>query len=211
MAIEFYTGTPGAGKSYHVVQRIYSWNKLKKPVISNIRLNTENLLHPDLYFFIDSFDIKEASILSVVEPYLESGIKEHSFLVVLDECQLFLNSRDFHRYDRKDWLHFFSVHRHLGFDVILVTQDISFVDKQVRLLADYDIQHIAAGKIKFFKFLEFFLRHKIFVFRCKHIQTKSCSGVTWCLGRKRVYALYDTFQSFKKDNPKIKMEVKTNE
>ena len=43
MAIDFYTGVPGSGKSYHAAQRIYHAIRSGKTVIGNIEINVDNI------------------------------------------------------------------------------------------------------------------------------------------------------------------------
>lgn len=198
--IEIYTGTPGSGKSYHIVQKIYKWNRLGFPVISNVRINSDKLKRPELYHFIDSLEMSEKAVLMAAQKYLRDKPKEHSILLVLDECQLFLNARNFYAEGRQDWMHFFSIHRHLGFDVVLISQDMSFIDKQARLLADYEIRHMNVGKIKLFRFFEILLRHRIFLVKTYHIGTKYKCSSDWVFGRKKFYDIYDTFQTFRNGN-----------
>ena len=198
--IEVYTGTPGSGKSYHLVSRIYATNKRRIPIISNVILDVKRLKHPDLYYFVDSFDMNENKILSIAKEYYDSTkkkLKEHSILLVLDECQLFLNSRDFHDKERKNWMHFFSIHRHLGFDIVMVTQSLTFIDKQARLLAEFEVQHMHTGKIFMFRLFELLLlNHKIFLAKSFHIATKHRCSLDWVIGRKKIYQIYNTFQEF---------------
>ena len=47
-----------------------------------------------------------------------------------------LNCRDFGRKDRNAWVTFFSQHRKLGFNIILITQSDRMLDKQIRSLVE---------------------------------------------------------------------------
>lgn len=51
-------------------------------------------------------------------------IIEKQTLIILDECQIIFNPRSWNRKDRLKWIEFFTVHRHYGFEIILVTQTI---------------------------------------------------------------------------------------
>ena len=58
--------------------------------------------------------------------------KEHQIFLVVDECGRVFNPRDWQRPDRREWLTFFSQHRKLMFDVVLIAQQDIMIDKQIR-------------------------------------------------------------------------------
>ena len=57
-------------------------------------------------------------------------------MVIIDECQIIFNCRDFGRKDRGAWVTLFSQHRKLGFNFILITQNDRMLDKQIRALVE---------------------------------------------------------------------------
>ena len=67
--------------------------------------------------------------------------KEGQTLVVIDECQIIFNCRDFGRKDRNAWVTFFAQHRKLGFNVILITQSDRMLDRQIRSLVEEEVKH----------------------------------------------------------------------
>ena len=66
---------------------------------------------------------------------------EGQALVVIDECQIIFNCRDFGRKDRNAWVTFFSQHRKLDFNIILITQSDRMLDKQIRSLVEDEVKH----------------------------------------------------------------------
>lgn len=66
---------------------------------------------------------------------------EHQSLIILDECQELFNPRSWNRKDRLTWCKFFRIHRHLGYDCILISQDDKSVDKQIRPVLEKQILH----------------------------------------------------------------------
>lgn len=64
---------------------------------------------------------------------------------------------------RQDWLEFFSCHRHLGFDVIMISQFDKLIDAQVRCLFEYNYIHRKANNFATFGKLLTILGFKVFV------------------------------------------------
>ena len=62
----------------------------------------------------------------------QGKFKLHQTLLILDECQELYNSRSWNRKDRLAWCAFYRLHRKLGYDVILISQDDKCIDKQIR-------------------------------------------------------------------------------
>ena len=75
---------------------------------------------------------------------------EHQTLLILDECQTIFNPRSWNRKDRLSWIYFFTTHRHLAYDVILITQDDKMIDKQIRALLQYQVLHRNVSRYKKF-------------------------------------------------------------
>ncbi len=71
----------------------------------------------------------------------DGNIKEHQTLLVLDECQLLFNSRMWSKKDRLEWIAFFREHRKYGYDVYLVSQDDTVIDKQIRQVMEIKVEH----------------------------------------------------------------------
>lgn len=84
----------------------------------------------------------------------DGSIKEHQTLLCIDECQDFFNTRTWNRADRLSWCSFFRMHRHLGYDCILSSQDDKVVDKQIRAVLQRRVLH---RNVKDLKVIGFFL------------------------------------------------------
>lgn len=148
--ITFYSGTPGSGKSLHVARNIYARLVMAKmPVICSFDINLDYITKNDKrktgnFFYAPIGD--DENCISV--EYLTAFARKHHVrgkegqtLVVIDECQLLFNPREFSKSDRLKWINFFTQHRHLGFDFILVSQIDMLVDKQIRSLFEFDVKH----------------------------------------------------------------------
>lgn len=62
--------------------------------------------------------------------------REGKGLLILDEAQLIFNTRDFGK--NKAWIEFFTQHRKLGWNVLLIAHHIQMIDKQIRPLVEIE-------------------------------------------------------------------------
>jgi KaiC/GvpD/RAD55 family RecA-like ATPase len=150
--IELYTGTPGSGKSLHVSERIYRRMMRGYTVIANFEIN------PDVFpkgkkklgefIYTDTFSLDPERLKAYALGKLKhtkTGIKEGQLLLVIDECQILFNTRDWNAKERMKWVMFFSLHRRYGYDIILVTQFDRMVDRQIRAMVEYEVKHRKIG------------------------------------------------------------------
>lgn len=158
--IYFYSGTPGSGKSYHAVfDMIHRLRREKKnTVISNIWLDIqEKDKVKGRFIYVDWSEISPDYLYNfahVNHSFVGSPRDiENQTLVVIDECQMVFNSRDFQRKDRMKWIEFFTHHRHLGYTFILISQFDKLVDKQIRCLFEYEIKHRKVNNYKIGKII----------------------------------------------------------
>lgn len=82
------------------------------------------------YVYVPDFSVMMEKMLSL------GPAPEGSRLVVWDEVHLDLHAREWKK-TSMDYVRFFSMSRKLGFDIIMVTQITSSLDRQVRELADF--------------------------------------------------------------------------
>lgn len=164
--IYLYSGTPGSGKSYHATLDIY--NKLrrreKNRVICNYQLSVPHTF-PGHFDYWDNPDITIDKLMAYAAAYHRRGIEGQTMLVI-DEAQCIFNSRDWNSGggsvhlalkktdSRMDWIKFFSQHRHLGYNIILIAQSDKMLDKQIRMLVEYDVKHLKINN-GFFSFIPF--------------------------------------------------------
>ena len=143
MSIWLYTGTPGSGKSFHAAKDIVS--RLKRPggIIANFPINEDFVPEKKRRSSAVYWDNSELTAKRLVEYALEHhkiGV-EGQTMVIIDECQIIFNCRDFGRKDRGAWVTLFSQHRKLGFNFILITQNDRMLDKQIRALVETEVRH----------------------------------------------------------------------
>lgn len=134
MAFYFVTGKLGNGKSLVSVARIQEKMKSGCRIATNIDLNLESMSSkycrdinviriPDKPCLAD---------LTAIGKGTESYDESKNGLLCLDECGSWFNSRNWQDKQRaavNDW---FRHARKLGWDVILIVQDISLIDAQAR-------------------------------------------------------------------------------
>lgn len=142
--IIIHEGIPGAGKSYDAVRKILDALKLGRKVYTNIDgLNQESCLEyianfcgltrdslPGYLQFIDKSQIMH--FWDFIDP---------GSLIVIDEAQLYFNSRDFTKQSNREISDWASTHRHHGFDVIMISQRAERIDTAVRSLAEFKYRY----------------------------------------------------------------------
>lgn len=167
--ISLYSGTPGSGKSFHATSDVFYRLRNKKNVITNFPIS-EDVVKSSLIDFwmhklfkrpyqrdkkrkIGNYTYCTNADLTVdfLKKYAKEnhvGHKEHETLVVIDECGIMFNPRTFTQADRLEWIQFFSLHRHYGYDFVLISQSDRMVDRQIRSFFEYEHKHRNVGHFK---------------------------------------------------------------
>lgn len=191
--IRFFSGTPGSGKSLHVAEIIYNKLRYGYPVIATFDINL-SVVSKNGKRKIGNFIYKDYSELTV-EFLVDYAYKNHVIgkegqtLVVIDECQIIFNPREFGRGDRLKWITFFTQHRHLGFDFILVSQFDRLVDRQIRCLFEYEVKHRKINNFGIGMFFPFKTFIAVTVWYGLHEKISS----EFFIYHKKFGKLYDTF------------------
>lgn len=199
--IYMYNGTPGSGKSLHLASDLLHYLNCRRErlVICNFDIDLSKVKYPERFHYIDNCRLQYPSdIYDLVEDFKNNNeIKERSCILVLDECQLLFNARQWSAKGRIEWNRFFTLHRKLGFDVYLVCQFDEMIDKQMRNLVEYQIIH---RKITNFgvigALLRLFTLNDIFIAVTYWYGIKEKIGQEFFLARKKYYSIYDTFEIF---------------
>lgn len=133
MAVYAITGKLGSGKSLVSVGRIMDYLAKGRPVATNLNL------YLDKYFgqrskahYVRLPDIPTVQDLQAIGKGNDSLDESKNGLLVLDECGVFFNSRDWADKGRQSVISWLLHSRKLGWDVILIVQDIQLIDKQIR-------------------------------------------------------------------------------
>lgn len=199
--ITFFSGTPGSGKSLHVASRLYWWVKAGKPCICNFAINLDKIKtrRKKQYEFVNNTALSPSYLIDYAKGYIaeKGGVKEGSILLVIDECQLLFNSRDWGMKGRNEWLAFFTMHRHLGYDIILVAQFDRMIDRQIRSLIEYEYIHRKVSNFGWKgKIISAFALGNLFVSVKTWYPLKEKVGSEFFRAKKVYYGLYDTYVMF---------------
>jgi RecA/RadA recombinase len=157
--IRLVTGPPGNGKSFYAVRATANALMEKKVVATNVELRddwVEYIANRDPFLITNRYArrkwFREAPGRYHYTDDLEElfsirlrGNREGRGLAVLDEAHNWMNARSWSAEDRKQIVRWFSQHRKLGFDVVLIAQDQAMLDKQVRDLFEY---HVAVRNLR---------------------------------------------------------------
>jgi len=198
--IYLYSGTPGSGKSYHAVADIYYRLKKRKgfkKVIANFPLNIQT----EDFLYMDSEDMTIQNLMKYARQHHKLGL-EGQTLIVIDEAQIIFNSRSWNTdgNSRMDWIKFFSQHRKLGFNFILIAQFDRMIDRQIRCLIEYEVAHMKVNN--FFRIIP------LTVFLCvtRWYGQRMKIGHEVIAYRKRIAGLYDTFRMFSQEQAEQGMD-----
>lgn len=199
MTIFLYTGTPGSGKSLHMAKDITWAVRMGRPVIANFDVNTSRFRNGGESF---TYMSNEDMTCEALETYAREYFKDHKFSegaikLYIDECQIRFNSRDWR--NSGDWVkRFFTQHRKLGYDVILVCQHHEMLDKQIRAVIEYEVHHRKVNNVGLFgKIVGMLaLNHAVCVAVTTWYGQKMRLGAEWFIGMTRDYRIYDTYKIF---------------
>ncbi|MCK6208914.1 hypothetical protein KZX50_26250 [Bacillus infantis] len=214
MTIELYTGFVGSGKSYHATKRgvtIADAPKGNRWVIANFpikpKVNSLSKL-PVIGKKFSPFnkprwiyqDNDGLTVDYLIEKSHEMGWygKESQCLLLIDEAGILFNSRDWNVKpdERKGWIKFLSQSRKFGYDIVFIVQDTRMMDRQIRSLAEYEVQHKKLNNWKLLKFVP------VTVFACVSFWNgvKNVRGsLEMCTYSKAVADRYDTMALFETD------------
>ena len=169
------TGAPGSGKSYYAVRAIVEALDKGKLVATNIQLadgwahrtaraNVIRRLIPGRVARTAALYESRTFITADLEDLFRvrlAGDGEARGVMVLDEAHNWINARTWDSDEtgkaagkgeavrrRLAIVRFFSQHRKLGWDILLITQDEANIDRQVRSLFEY---HVKLKNVRNFK------------------------------------------------------------
>lgn len=200
--IYLYTGTPGAGKSYHMAETIYYDVKYHRPVVCNFEVNRD--LWRDggkTFYYVPNRILTPQNLAKISEVYFEDHKKrEGSLKLYIDECQIIFNARNWNdkgtvsAASRADWIKFFTQHRKLGYDIYLISQFDTMIDKQIRSLVEYEVKHRKLNNVGWVGKLAtvLFFGRPVFLAINYWYPMKERLSCDWRLGRKKFYRMYDT-------------------
>lgn len=219
MTIELFTGFVGSGKSYcatkmgvQVAESRFSdtyvianfpIKQQKKRFLKIRKLFNKNLdeYKPLRWIYKNN---EELTVEFLVKTSIEKKFmdKESSCLIIFDEASIPFNSRNWNDKSRLKWIEFLTQSRKFGYDFIFITQDSGMIDKQIRALCEYEVQHKKLNNVYYFKFLNLFRVSLFGAIRYWNGQRFSKGTLQLHLFKKGIAERYDTMKlfNFKNDN-----------
>lgn len=201
--IRLYSGTPGSGKSLHNARDIIMRSKFGEPVIGNFECDLRTYKKAN-YTYCPNDKLTPEFLRDYSRKFFNGrrpGAKdEGSILLVIDECQLMFNSREWQRENRNQWLEFFTQHRKLGYDITLIAQFDRMIDRQIRSLIEYEFIHrkLSNFGVKGW-ILSVILGGNTFVAVQMWYPLKERLGAEFIHARKNLWSIYDSYALFDTD------------
>lgn len=198
LMITLYTGTPGSGKSYSQALGIYYALKMGIPVVANFQVNLDVVKSKEElpFYYLPDDEMNPVNLARISnELRSEHGInKEGGIRLYIDECGIYFNARNWNDSQRKQWVQFFLQHRKLKYDVYLVTQFDTMLDKQIRSLVEYEVKHRKLNNVGWVGVLAnvLCLGHPVFCAVTYWYPMKERLSASWSIGRRKIYRMYDT-------------------
>ena len=215
-----YTGTPGSGKSLHCADMILFHLKHGRNVICNFPINI-NLVKPKYrsnFYYLPDSELTPHWLFEFAKAYHKEKKESQTYLIIDEAQRLFPIDRVYER--RKEWEQFFQLHRHWGFSIILVTQNMSYINKGIRIQTEYEVKHRKLGNYGIGGLILTFLHLPLFVALTYWQGTRERIFSDFFLYKKRLGRLYDTFGNFdtafidnncKEDQKEIPEQVRLEE
>ena len=195
--IRLYSGTPGSGKSLHNARDVINRSRSGKPVIGNFPCDLSK--YPKAkYTYVPNYELNPDFLIKYSREYFAGKrVKEGSILVVIDECQLLFNSRDWQQKGRNEWLAFFTQHRKYGYDITLIAQFDRMIDRQIRGVIEYEYVHRKMSNYGIGgKIMSLLFGGNTFVVVQMWYPLKLKVSSEMVHAKKRLYSIYDTFGTF---------------
>ncbi|MCL2456427.1 MAG: zonular occludens toxin domain-containing protein [Defluviitaleaceae bacterium] len=194
--VKFYSGTPGSGKSFHMAMEI--WHELLKlrNVISTVNIDAAKISKNGKkkigdFVFVPIMDLNVEFLYRYAIRNHKKG-REGQTLLVIDECQIIFDTRTFQQKDRREWILFFSRHRHLGYNVILISQQDRMIDRQIRGMFEYEFKHRKANNFG----IAWILPFTFFVCVQYWYGNRLRIGAEFIRYRKKIAQIYDSYTMF---------------
>jgi hypothetical protein len=152
--IQIVTGKLGAGKTLYTVMMMFDSLCKGRTVVTNIAVNWDELVSLARRLKRVVLDPKQ---LIKIDPakdrnwheLIPFGVNEGFIEVYLDEIHLFFNARDWARtnVENKGLLSFLTQSRKARVNVTFIAQEITTVEKQFRVLAEWELYVVSSDHI----------------------------------------------------------------
>jgi len=167
--ITILTGKPGSGKSYNLARIAIENLQKGKNVFSNVKINVKNFKVKGQFYYYEN---------------LNQFKNVYDGIVIMDECQRYINSRRWQELNQEIELKF-QAHRHHSIDIYGATQNLNRADKIIRELS-HEVVIIK-------KFFNIFLL-KYYEPEQYELKTKKSLKSEYYFFNKKIANTYDTKQ-----------------
>lgn len=194
-----YTGTPGSGKSLHCAENILFRLKQGKKVICNFPINTDMIKkkYRNNFYYIPDEILNPHYLFEFARSFHKEAKEDQTFIYIDEAQRLFPIDRVYTL--RKEWEQFFQLHRHYGFCIILVTQNMSYINKGIRIQTEYEVKHRKVNNYGFFGLVLTLLHIPLFCALTYWQGTREKIYSDFFLFRRKYAKLYNTFSNFNTD------------
>lgn len=197
MMIYLYSGTPGSGKSLHIAKDVLNKLRFGGNVIATFEVNEKVVgKRKGNFTYIDIDVITPKYLIDYAVKNHKKG-KEGQTLLIIDECPKIFNSREYIRSDRMEWIKFFQVHRHFGYNIILVSQNDRLIDRQIRAFVEYDVKHRKLNNYGFIGVILSIFHMPSFIAVTYWYGVREKVGQEVFFYRPKLGKFYDSFAMFK--------------
>lgn len=183
-------GKPGSGKSYYLTMLARKFLLKGKRVFSNVKIDERE-------FKFKSYQKKKIGIL-----YYYSSLQQfrvvYSGVILMDQTASYFSARDWANMDPEDMTKF-QQHRQDLLDIYFTSQNLDFVDKQLRLLSNYCIE------MNNWKFLGYFTATSYYPEEINKEKRKKINCKHFFFNKKIANA-YDCYKSINRDIEKVDIE-----
>lgn len=150
MPVYIVTGKLGSGKTLSMVGRAREYIESGRPVATNVTLDIRGLVKrkpkAPVIRLPDRPTVADLELIGAVH---STGREELNGMLLLDECGTFLNTREWGDKGRQAFIDWLLHSRKLGWDVFLIVQHTSLLDKQIRdAMAEYVVTCRRLDRIK---------------------------------------------------------------
>lgn len=148
MTVYCYEGTPGSGKTLHATGEGLIAQRRPGGVVANYRIRKPKLRADGSprWLYVPESDMTPQFLRDHALRHHRLG-KESEGMLIIDECHRILNSRTTWTgrsqvaKPQLELVRFLAEHRHFGYDVILIIQNLQMLDKHARFLIEFRQKH----------------------------------------------------------------------
>jgi len=206
------TGTPGSGKSHSMAFHIRNELRRGRNVISTVDIDIDRVTKKGVivksrykigvFKYVPIYELTPEVLYRFAVRHHKKGVEGQTFVFV-DECQLIFNSRDYSAKNRMPWIEFFTRHRHLGYNIYLITQSDRSIDRQIRYLVEHEIKHKKVNNYLWFLPVTLFVAVETWYGNTTKVKIRS----QFILFSRSVAKLYDSYTMFDEFLEKYKDEL----